>query len=288
MSASSEVIENVITAFATAASANRTVGARFGNLIELHADNADDVMITADLHGNRVNFEKLLKIADLKNNPRRHLIMQEVCHGGPLYPSGAGDMSHTMLEDVARLKNEFPERFHFLLSNHELSEMTDFPIMKAKRMLNLIFRGGIQEMYGDQADRVRAAYVDFLKTLPLGVRLECGVFVSHSLPDSTDEMGFDSVIFLRHLDPQDFTERGPVFRFVWGRDFRQENADAFANLIGAEVLINGHEPCKQGFSVPNSRQVVLDCCGKKACYLLLPASGALTQTQVVEMVQTLE
>jgi hypothetical protein len=56
------------------------------------------------------------RLADLDRNPRRHLIMQEVCHGGPTYPDG-GCKSHRMLEDVARLKVRYPERFHFLLSN---------------------------------------------------------------------------------------------------------------------------------------------------------------------------
>ena len=49
-------------------------------------------------------------------------------------------MSHTLLEDVAQLKVDYGDRFHFILANHELSELTDFPIMKSGRMLNLLFR----------------------------------------------------------------------------------------------------------------------------------------------------
>jgi hypothetical protein len=66
----------------------------------------------------------------------------------PEYPGGDGCMSHLLLEDCARLKTEFPERFHFLLSNHELAELGDFLISKSRRMLNMAFRFGINEMYG--------------------------------------------------------------------------------------------------------------------------------------------
>src|SRR6185369_6088628 len=74
---------------------------------------------------------------------------KEVCHGVPEYPGETGGcMSHLLLEDCIRLKSEYPERFHFLLSNHELAELGDFPICKSRRMLNVVFRCGINELYG--------------------------------------------------------------------------------------------------------------------------------------------
>ncbi len=51
-------------------------------------------------------------------------------------------MSHTMLEDVAKLKTQYPERVHFLLGNHELSELTEYPIQKNKQMLNMLVPAG--------------------------------------------------------------------------------------------------------------------------------------------------
>ena len=136
-----DCVREVLDVCGQAAEANRSCPARRGNVVALSPDNAEDVMIVADLHGNRLNFEKLLRIADLDDNPRRHLVMQEVCHGGPEYPGeGGGCMSHLLLEDCIRLKTEYPERFHFLLSNHELAELGDFPICKSRKMLNLMFR----------------------------------------------------------------------------------------------------------------------------------------------------
>src|SRR5580698_57039 len=121
------------------------------------ADLGEDCLISGDLHGHTANFEAILRLANLDAHPRRHLVLQEVCHGGPTFPSG-GCRSFELLERVAELKVRYPGQVHFLLSNHELAELMDYPILKAKRMLNLVFRMGLQEAYGDAADRVREAY----------------------------------------------------------------------------------------------------------------------------------
>ena len=196
-------------------------------------------------------------------------------------------MSHLLLEDVASLKNAFPDRFHFILSNHELAELTDFAIMKSGKMLNLTFREGLRQLYGERSEQVRQAYLEFLASCPLAIRSAAGVFICHSLPENVDRIGFDVDIFERSLERVDFQPRGTVFRLVWGRDFRQENASAFANLVGANLLIHGHEPCAEGFQVPNTKQVILDCCCEEACYLILPNHGQLTQQDLIARITKL-
>lgn len=287
MAVTHEIAEAAISLCQHAAEHNRRCACRQGNVVELSADCGDDVLVVADIHGNWLNLNKLLKVADLEGNPRRHLVMQEVCHGGPQYPGGGGCMSHLMLEEMARLKVAFPERFHFLLSNHELSELGEYPICKSRKMLNLLFRCGIGEMYGPAADDVRRAYLEFIASCPLAVRLTSGVFISHSLPERCDRDGFDVEVLRRPLASADWRAGSDVFRLVWGRDFRAANAEAFARLVGAEILIHGHEPCTAGFSVPNERQVILDGCGCHASYLLLPIGPKLTQKDVLARISRL-
>ena len=285
MTASAEQIDQTIATFAQAAEANRKTPTRQGNVIALSAEAGDEIMITADLHGNRRNFNRLLEVADLENHPRRHLLMQEVCHGGPEYPGeDGGCMSHLMLEDVAALKVRYPDRFHFLMSNHEWAEYMDFPILKAQRMLNLLFRCGMQAIYGREADGVREAAKEFIGTLPLALRAEPSVFVSHSAPANIESTPFDPEVFDRELTEEDFAERGPIFRLVWGRDFRQQNADTFAEIVGADVLIQGHEPCDEGYDAPNNKQLILDCCNDLATYVILPIGEKLSHADCVERV----
>jgi hypothetical protein len=284
MVASIEYIESVIATYEKAAEANRTTPGREGNIVVLTADGADEVMVTGDLHGNRRNFNSIRKIANLERRPRRHLILQEVCHGGPTYSTNGGCMSHSLLEDVAKLKAQHPDRVHFILGNHELAELTDYPIQKNKQMLNLLFRLGLQEMYGPATEKVREAYFPFIRSCPLGVRLPGGILISHSVPENVDLRRYDLSVFARELEPEDFLERTPVFDLVWGRDYRQENAEAFATLAGARVLINGHEPCPEGYQTPNGYQIILDCCSDKACYVILPTDEELTQAGIVSRI----
>jgi hypothetical protein len=287
MVASIQYIENTIATFVQATGANLKTPGRQGNVIVLTPDLAAEVMITGDLHGHRRNFNLIKSAAALDKFPRRHLVLQEVCHGGPTYPQNGGDMSHTVLEDIARLKVKYPDRVHFILGNHELAELTDYPIQKNKQMLNLLFRLGLQQMYGPAADKVRESFLPFLKSCPLAIRLPHGVLVTHSVPENTDKRGFDKTIFDRPLDPVDWLDRTGVFQLVWGRDYRAENAAAFAELVGAKVLINGHEPCHEGFMAPNETQVILDCCGEKACSVVLSLDRAWTHAEIMAAVKRL-
>ena len=287
MVATIEYIERVIKPFEKAVHANATTEARMGNVVELKAAMADDVMVTADLHGNRQNFNAIRRIANLADHPRRHLIIQEVCHGGPTYPNSGGCMSHMMLEDVAKLKVEFPHQVHFLMSNHEMAELTDFPIVKNQKMLNLLFRFGMQEMYGVATDKVREACLPFLRTLPLAVRVDHGIWISHTIPEGVDQKEFNTKLLDSELSEEELVEDSPAFNFVWGRDFRQANADAFAKAVEANVLIHGHEPAEQGYNVPNTRQIILDSHADNGVYVMLPVGETLTQEDIVKRIKPL-
>jgi hypothetical protein len=288
MVASNQYIEEIIAVFGQATQASLHTPTREGNVVVLTKEAADEVMITGDLHGHRRNFNLIKKIAALDKHARRHLVLQEVCHGGPLYIQNSGCMSHTLLEDVAYLKNKYPDRVHFILGNHELAELTDFPIQKNKQLLNLLFRLGLQQMYGPATEKIREAYLPFLQSCPLAMRLPHGEFISHSIPEYCDTQAFDADIFNREISYSEYFEQSGIFQMVWGRDHRQENALAFAELIGARILINGHEPCTEGYCAPNNLQIILDCCSDNARYLILPTDKELSHAEILERVQKLQ
>jgi hypothetical protein len=280
------MVEQVLDNYARATRANLETAGRRGLVVHVAADAADEVMVTADLHGHRRNFERLVAIAALDTHARRQLVMQEVCHGGPKYPKSGGCMSHLMVEDVAALKALYGDRFHFILSNHELGEMTDYPITKGGQMLNVMFYMGMQELYGEAAThRVREAMIAFLQSCPMALRLPTGVFVSHSLPENVDTFGFNAKILDQPMDAAAKQHREALFSIVWGRDFRSENAAAFARAVGARILIHGHEPCRDGFHAPNPYQIILDCHDDRFSYLMLPSAEKLTHAELCERVR---
>jgi hypothetical protein len=287
MLASPLEVEDVLTAFDRAVEANRQMPGRHGSMVLLTPDLADEVMITGDIHGHRRNFEQICRIAALDQHPRRHLLLQEVCHGGPSYPDG-GCMSHTILEDVARLLMKHPRQVHLLLGNHELAELADYPIRKNNQLLNVAFRLGLRQRYGAANEQVRQALIRFLWTCPLALRLPQGVLVAHSMPEGVDRRRFDPSVLARDLRPDDAVEGVDAFRLVWGRDYRRQNAQAFAESVGAKLLITGHEPSDEGFLVPNDVQLILDCCGDKGAYVILPVGVELSQAEIVDRIETLE
>ncbi len=288
MVASIEFIEQIIETYVKAADANRTTPGRRCTVVELDAELADEVMITGDLHGNRRNFNLIRRLANLEKHPRRHLILQEVCHGGPTYPQNGGCMSHYLLEQVAKLKVQFPGQVHFLMSNHELAEMTEYPIQKNRQMLNLLFRLGLQQMYGIATDKVRESFLPFIQTCPLAVRLPSGIFISHSIPENAAAGGFDKSIFSREPDSLEFHKQSSIFKLLWGRNYTPENAQAFAEMVDAKILINGHEPCpEEGYAVMNKHQIILDCCSVKATFALIPVREGLSLKNVLSRIRRL-
>ncbi len=142
-------------------------------------------------------------------------------------------------------------------------------------------------MYGPATEKVREAYTEFLRSCPLAVKLPGGVFICHSLPEQVELRGFDPTVLKRPLEGIDLKENGDVFRMVWGRDYRPENAKAFAKKVGATTLIHGHEPCPAGFNVPNETQIIIDCCGENATYMMVPLDRGYTHDELVKRIPKL-
>jgi hypothetical protein len=258
-----------------AADAVRMTPGRKGRFVQLQS--GAEVLVAGDLHGHLGNFQAVYQAADLANNPRRHLVLQELVHGKFRYPNG-GDKSHQLLDLFAALKCQFPAQVHMLLGNHELAQWTNRLVMKEDRDLNVVFTEGVNEAYGaDKGPEIYAAYLRLFGALPLALRTPNRVFLSHSLPRERAIPKFE----LRHLEtdmfpPEDLSVGGSVYELLWGRDVRAETCDAFLKKVDADWLVTGHIACEAGFARPNPRQLIVDCCGSPAAFAVLPADRPLT------------
>ncbi len=261
-----------------AAEANLSDAYRTGTLIELPL--TGDVLIAGDLHGNMANYRELVAVADLAVHRDRHLILQELTHDSfQRLPDRCASLE--LVEAAAELKTQFPDRVHILLGNHELAELVGIPIVSSGRMVNAYFQLGIQMAYGERRDDVRRAYKGFFRSVPLAAQTSTGVFISHSSPERTKLNGMDRSFFLRPVHDDDYAKDGAAHNLVWGRDLSQAAADAFANRVGAQVLIVGHQPCPRGIDAPNTRHIVLDSAHDRGRYLLLPLDQPLSQEEIL-------
>jgi hypothetical protein len=254
---------------------------------EVVLQNASEVLVAGDLHGNVENLRVLLERAQLGKCPQRHLVLQELVHGPHRYPAG-GDKSHQLIDLLAALKCQFPLQVHMVLGNHELSQYTAQAIAKAESELNALFREGVGTAYGSRARDVYAAYVKLFAVLPLALRTANRVLLTHSVPSATRQTTFDPAVLEKDVSEEaDVKPGGSIHSLVWGRDVRPTTVAAFLEKMDADLLITGHIPCDQGYQVPNDRQLILDSLGSPACYCLFPTDRELTLPELIAGIGTL-
>jgi hypothetical protein len=258
-----------------AAILSKAVPGRIGKFLEL--SDVDEVLVAGDLHGNLPNFKKILQLADLESHPKRHVVLQELVHGPLRYDDGS-DHSHRLVDVVAAYMCQFPGRVHYLLGNHELAQWTGREIAKSNESLNHLFRAGVSKAYGEHAEELLNAYNDFFASLPVAIRLPNRIFLSHSLPgEKRLEQWTLASLQKENFVQEDYKMGGCVHAVVWGRDTTDSTARRYLDLVDCDLLITGHVPSDQGYTVPNPRQVILDGKDEAAHVLLFSTQEPLTQ-----------
>jgi hypothetical protein len=247
--------DQVVEAFGAAADENRMAASRQEQVVHLPSEG--ELWMTGDLHDHRRNFDKLVKAADLGNNPQRHLILHELIHGDHYDATGAEE-SWITLYHAAELKCDFPSQVHFLLANHDLAQIHGKGIMKAGLSVCEAFTKGVKRAFEGQHNIVTAAISEFLLSLPLAVRAENGIFCCHSMPTDDQIDAFDFSIFDRQLTGPDYAQRtGPVYQLIWGRHMSPATVDKFAETVGAELILTGHQPQEMGHATNGERHLIL-------------------------------
>jgi hypothetical protein len=277
----------LLRTFQQATALFRATSGRRGRLVQLAE--ANDVFATGDLHGNLENFRRILRAADLDHHPGRHLVLQELIHGRLQYPNGA-DKSHQLVDLLAALKCQYPERVHMLLGNHELAQWRGQTISKSGSEVELtsLYRQGIETAYGAHAQTIYLAHLNLFAILPVALRTANRVFLCHSLPQFARADSFQPLL-LEEEDVADSEWRlgGSLHSLIWGRDTSEETVTQFLGKVDADLLITGHIAAPEGYAVPNSRQLILDSAGPVASYCLFPAEGSIDLAGLRSLVQWL-
>ncbi|HEY7115649.1 MAG TPA: metallophosphoesterase, partial [Tepidisphaeraceae bacterium] len=247
--------DHVVETLGTAADENRIEPLRQDQVINLPAEG--ELWMTGDLHDHRRNFEKLVRAANLEENPQRHLVLHELIHGDH-YDAAGAEESWITLYRAAELKCDFPEQVHFMLANHDLAQIHGKGIMKAGLSVCEAFTKGVKKAFEGQHNVVTVAISEFLLSLPLAIRAPNGIFCCHSLPtdDQIDE--FDFSIFDRPLAGPDYAQRtGPVYQLIWGRNMSPATVDKFAEKVRTNLILTGHQPQESGYAVNGDKQLIL-------------------------------
>lgn len=239
----------------TAAEYNRTHPLRNGN--KLHLPNMGELIVTGDLHNHQRNFDRIKKFANLASFPDRHVILQELIHGGPLGPDGE-DTSLQLLMEACLWALDFPGRVHFLLANHELAQITGVAVMKDGYDLTERFNRAYGLWYAGRGPAVAAAFRDFVMSMPLAAISATGLLLSHSLPSDSDMPTFDPSILERQLTGEDFQRNGSVYKLIWGRNQTQAVMDQLSKAWWADLYICGHQAQESGHGIMGRNMFLLD------------------------------
>jgi len=250
-------------------------------VVHLPADGS--LILTGDLHGHRRNFEKIVSFADLANHPDRHVLFQEVIHGGPADARGAC-LSYRLLYDVVRYKLKYPDNVHVIMGNHDTAYINNSEVMKDGREMNrAVHMAMAAEFKGAVAD-VELATKQLLFSQPLALRCENRLWVSHSLPADRFVEPFDPAILDRELKVNDIVRPGSAYLLTWGRKHSQAMLDRMAGLLDCDIFILGHQPQEQGWGRAGENLIILDSSHNHGCLLPIDLAQSYTVEQLLESI----
>jgi hypothetical protein len=261
--------------------ANQTDRFRRANLIGLPG--AGSLVVGGDLHGHRRNFERLVTHAQLADHPDRHLVLQEIIHGGPEDGAG-GCLSYQLLLDAVRYKLSFPDQVHFVMGNHDTAMINSSEVMKNGKEMNRAMSLALERQFGPAGPEVRLAIRQFLFSQPLAVKCSNRVWISHSLPNDRCIGQFDPGVFERELRLSDCEKPGSAYLLTWGRHHSQAALDRMAKLLDMDLFVLGHQPQPNGWSQAGNNLIILASDHNHGCLLEIDLSKTY---QVAELVKSL-
>ncbi len=261
--------------------ANNADTYRRGNLVRLPAEGT--LVVTGDLHGHRRNFERIVAYADLEGNPGRHLILQEIIHGGPEDSLG-GCLSYKLLYDVFRFKLSFPDRVHVIMGNHDTAFINNSEVMKDGREMNRAMRQAMEREFGRDFPDVELATKQLLFSQPLAVRCDNRMWMSHSLPADRFVDKFDPDIFERQLKINDVVRPGSAYLLTWGRKHSQSMLDKMTRTLDTDMFVLGHQPQDQGWCQAGKNLIILASNHNHGRLLSINLAKSYTIEQLIESV----
>ena len=227
---------------------------RQGNLINFPS--AGTVIVAGDIHGHQRNFERILSYAQLKNNPDRHLVLQEIIHGRHDGEEDGGS-SFDLLAQAAILKTEYPNQVHIIMGNHDTAFINDTEVMKNGKEMNTAMKTAMQQQFAGEADMVADAIEQFLFSQPLAARCPNRIWISHSLPSDRYVEKFDPCIFQKQLKVSDIVRPNSAYLLTWGRRHSQDTLNRLASLFDIDLFVLGHQMQETGWKKAGDNTLII-------------------------------
>ena len=261
--------------------ANNADRFRRGNMILLPSDGS--LVVAGDIHGHRRNLERIRTFADLENNPGRHLVLQEIIHGGPQDAHG-GCLSYRLLFDVVRYKLNFPDRLHIIMGNHDTAFINKSRVMKDGKEMNRSMRQALKREFEQAGADIELAIRQFLFSQPLAVKTANRVWLSHSLPSERYLDKFDCSVLDKKLKINDVVRPGSAYLLTWGRSFSQTLLGKMAELFDVDIFILGHQPQPTGYIRAGENLLIIASDHNHGCLLPIDLAKSYSIDKLVDSI----
>ncbi|BDZ68662.1 metallophosphoesterase [Methanobacterium ferruginis] len=229
----------------------------YGDLKELPRQGK--ALIVTDLHGNLDDFNKIREIWKDLSSKDNHLILT----GDFIHPMDGDDGSLDILDAVQADCEKYENNFHPLLGNHEWATILHISIYKGGINQTLKFEKLLKDKFGDAWRFKLDEYTNFFQKLPIAVKTDNEVFISHSGPSK----GISSLNDLRNMTEKGYLDNIPLYELLWNRygDYSAKDVDDFLKIVGCRAMIVGHTPV-EGYKLIGNQLIVSSSFsrGKKA------------------------
>jgi hypothetical protein len=257
--------QEIIESLQQGCQANLNTRRREGSMILL--GDQGQVIMTGDLHDHERNYEKLLRLADLENEPETYLIIHELIHRGHAATPNHCH-SYQMVARAAALKAKFPDQVHYLMGNHEMAQASRTEVLKNGQPMVQALLDGAKETFGADADKVIEALDEFILSLPIAVRTKNRVWLSHSLPSPVHTKTFDHAIFEEPITHEMISSDLSLRALLWDRRQSDASLAELSRHWAVDHFIVGHQAQETGYFRPLEQMMILASDHNHGHYLL--------------------
>jgi hypothetical protein len=248
--------------------AERIAGSRYADHCVVRLPAAGRLVATGDLHDNPFHLEKIVRVARLDASRDHHVVLHEMIHSEKLV--NGMDFSYRMLARVAELVTAYPDQVHPVLANHELAQMTRKGVSKGAGNSVELFEDGLEFVFGERSEEVAGAIRALIRAMPIAVISGGGVLCAHSLPDARMMPRFDTALFERDLDDEDYlAPHGAAYLMTWGRGYDDAQVETLAKRWNVRLFCLGHQHAETGIEMRGKRVIVLNSDHERATVLPL-------------------
>ncbi len=234
-----------------------------GKLIEL--PKKDHAIVVTDIHGNLNDYNKYLELWKKYGKKNFHFIITgDFIHAMGKKDDRSIDILESVMHNFKHRKN-----FHALLGNHEWSAITMVSVYKGGVNQSHSFITLLKDRFEKDWEFKLEEYQNFFKELPVAVKTDNKLFISHGGPPRN----LDSIEDIVHITDKGYgEENSKLYQLLWNREenFNKEDLNNFLRVVNCNAMIVGHTPVN-GVKMVHDKQLVVSSSfslGKKS-YLVI-------------------